>query len=220
MRRRHLGFARGFVDRSPDPWSKRAISTAHAQGAGAPVSLAAVKPLQAVAMGLVIVLLTASVHSYDLLPDPLGWLLVLAGAAQLPPARRGAVVTPAVVSLVVSGVVWFPGLRHALNVTDDSLAWAAGIPELATTIVLAHALAQAARAAGDREARRWLQTARALLVVVLVLPPVVLGGGLDPLVGALAVVGSLSLLLVIVLLFRYAGRPWALPTQDEAVRRG
>jgi ABC-type molybdate transport system permease subunit len=116
--------------------------------------------------------------------------------------------------------VWFPGLRHALNVTDDSLAWAAGIPELATTIVLAHARAQAARAAGDREAQRWLQTARALLVVVLVLPPVVLGGGLDPLVGALAVVGSVSLLLVIVLLFRYAGRPWALPTQDEAVRRG
>jgi len=31
-----------------------------------------VKPLQAVAMGLVIVLLAAPAHGFDLLPDPIG----------------------------------------------------------------------------------------------------------------------------------------------------
>jgi hypothetical protein len=176
-----------------------------------PVSLAAVKPLQAVALGLVIVVLTAPVRSFDLLPDPLGWLLVLAGVARLPWGGRGALRTLTRVSLVVSVVVWMPSARDALNVTDDSLAWAASLPELLTAVVLAHVLAASARAAGDHEARRWWQTARTLMLVVLVLPPIVLGGGLGSLVGALAVAGSLSLLLVIVLLFRYAGRPWALP---------
>ena len=49
------------------------------------------------------------------------------------------------------------------------------------------------------------------MLVVALLPPVVLGGALDSLVGAATLVGSLSLLLVVVLLFRYAGRPWARP---------
>jgi hypothetical protein len=166
-------------------------------------------------MGLVVVLLTAAVHGYDVLADPLGWLLVLVGLAQVPVPQRGALQALATVSLVVAAGVWFPGIRDSLNVTDDSLAWAASIPELLTVIVLVHALAQAARLDADQQARRWLQTARTLMIVVLVLPPVVLGGGLDSLVGALAVAGSLSLLLVVVLLFRYAARPWALPAPSE-----
>lgn len=171
------------------------------------------KPLQAVAMGLVIVLLNAQVNGYDVLADPFGWLLVLVGLAQLPVPQRGTLRMLAAVSLVVSVVVWFPGARDALNVTDDSLAWAAGIPEVGTTIVLAHALARVAGLAGDTDARRWLLTARTLFVVVLLLPPVVLGGALDSLVTAVAVVGSLTLLLLIVLLFRYAGRAWAQPVE-------
>jgi hypothetical protein len=109
--------------------------------------------------------------------------------------------------------VWLPAVRDGLNITDASLAWAASIPELLTVIVLAHSLAQAARADGDPQARRWLQTSRTLMIVVALLPPVVLGGGLDSLVDGATLVGSLSLVLVIVLLFRYAGRPWAQPEQ-------
>jgi hypothetical protein len=41
---------------------------------------------------------------------------------------------------------------------------------------------------------------------------VVLGGGLHGLDATLAVVGSLTLLLFVVLLFRYAGRTWAQAT--------
>lgn len=163
-------------------------------------------------MGLVIVLLGATVHGYDLLPDPVGWALLLVGLSSMPTPHRGTLQVLAAAALVVSAVVWFPAARDALNVTDASLAWAASLPQLACVILLAHTLAQQALAAGDGPARRWLLTARSLLVVVAVLPPVVLGGGFDGLVSATAVIGSLSLLLLVVLLFRYAGRPWALPT--------
>ncbi len=182
--------------------------------------LTAVRPLQGVAMGLVIILLTAAVHGYDLLADPLGWLLVLAGLSTLPVPQRGSLQGLATLSLVVSSVLWFPGFRDALNVTDLALAWAAGLPELVTLIVLAHGLAQVARTAGDHRARTWLQTTRTLLVAVAVLPAVVLGGGFDAWDDALGLVGSLVLLLLVVLLFRYAGRPWALPAVEVAGAAG
>lgn len=170
-------------------------------------------------MGLVIVLLGAQVYGYDVLPDPLGWLLVLPGLGCLPVPQRPALRTLATLSLLVSVVVWFPAARDALNVTDLALAWAAGLPELLTLIVLTHGLAQSARLAGDQPARTWLQTARTLLVVVAVLPPIVLGGGFDSLDTALGIVGSVVLLLLIVLLFRYAARPWALPAPDPVESR-
>jgi hypothetical protein len=167
-------------------------------------------------MGLVIVLLTAPVHRYDVLADPFGWLLVLVGFTSLPVPQRGTLRALGAVSLVVSAVVWVPAVRDGLNVTDLSLAWAVGLPELATVFVLAHALAEAAWGAGDSTARRWLLTARTLVVVTALLPAVVLGGGFDSWDSALGVVSSLSLLLLIVLLFRYAARPWARPA-DAAV---
>ena len=139
-------------------------------------------------MGLVIVLLGATVSGYDLLADPVGWLLVLVGLATLPVPGRGALQALAALSLVVSAVVWFPAARDALNVTDLALAWADGLPELATLVLLTHRLS--------------------------LLPPVVLGGGFDSLDTAVGIVGSLVLLLLIVLLFRYSGRPWAQPAPD------
>jgi hypothetical protein len=48
----------------------------------------------------------------------------------------------------------------------------------------------------------------------------VLGGGFDSLDHALGVVGSVVLLLLIGLLFRYAARPWALPTPEDAATVG
>lgn len=162
-------------------------------------------------MGLVVVLLTAAVNGYDVLADPLGWLLVLTGLSRLPLPQHRALRTLATLSLVVSVVVWVPAARDALNVTDDALAWAASIPEILTLVLLSHALAGVARSAGDDRARSWLLTARLLMVVVLLLPPVVLGGGADSLIVATAVVSNLSLLLLIVVLFGYSGRPWALP---------
>lgn len=85
-------------------------------------------------------------------------------------------------------------------------------------VLLAHVLAQVARTAGDHAARSWLQTARTLLIAVAVLPAVVLGGGLDSLDDALDVVGSLALLLLVVLLFRYSDRPWRRRSRSRSRR--
>jgi hypothetical protein len=174
------------------------------------------RPLQAIGMGLVIVVLTASYHGYDVLADPLGWLLVLVGLDGLPPARRGGLPALAGLALVVSVVVWFPGARDALNLTDAALAWAASLPELLTVTVLAHRLARAAAEGADAGAAGWLRTARALLVVSTLLPPVVLGGGLLALRGPASAFVTLSLALLVVLLFAYAARPWAPPVPSTA----
>jgi hypothetical protein len=170
-----------------------------------------VKPLQAVGMGLVIVLLTAPVHGYDLLPDPLGWLLVLTGLRGLGVPQRGTLLGLGWLAFVVSCVLWVPSVPTRLDDIDQSLTWAANLPQLVTTIVLAHALAQQALLAGDRRARGWLLTSRSVLILVTVLPVVVFGGGLDGLVGATYVAASLALLLLIWLLFAYGSRPWATP---------
>ena len=167
------------------------------------------KPLQAVGMGLVIVLLTAPVHGYDLLPDPLGWLLALGGLRALALPQRTTLLGLAWLSFAVSCVLWIPSVPTHLDDIDPSLTWSVNLPQLATTILLTHALAQQALLAEDSPARRWLLTARTLLVVVTVLPVVVFGGGLDGLVGATYVAASLALLLLVWLLFAYASRPWA-----------
>ena len=160
-------------------------------------------------MGLVIVLLTAPVHGYDLLPDPLGWLLALTGLRALPGPHRSTLLGLAWLAFAVSCALWVPSVPAHLDDVDPSLTWAADLPQLVTTIVLAHALAQHTLVAEDFAARRWLLTARTLLVVVTVLPAIVFGGGLDNLVGATYVAASLALLLLVWLLFAYASRPWA-----------
>ena len=57
-----------------------------------PPRVTAMRPLQSIAMGLVIVALHAEFGGFDALPDPLGWVLVLLGRPR--PARatssRGA----------------------------------------------------------------------------------------------------------------------------------
>jgi hypothetical protein len=161
-------------------------------------------------MGLVIVALTAPVHGFDLLPDPLGWLLALTGLRVLPVPQRRTLLWLGGLALVTSCALWIPSVPAHLDDVDPSLTWAANLPQLVTTIVLAHALGQQALLAHDAGARRWLLTARAVLIAVTVLPAVVFGGGLDALVGATYAAASLALLLLIVLLFVYASRPWAL----------
>jgi hypothetical protein len=167
-------------------------------------------------MGLVIVALTAPVHGFDLLPDPLGWLLALTGLRALALPQRRTLVGLGVLALVTSCALWVPSVPAHLDDVDPSLTWAANLPQLVTTVVLAHALAQQALLAEDPGARRWLLTARAVLVAVTLLPAVVFGGGLDHLVGATYAAASLALLLLIVLLFAYASRPWAAPHPASA----
>lgn len=168
------------------------------------------QPLQSIAMGLVVVALTARVQGYDLLPDPLGWLLVLLGVAALHSlAGRRTLLALAVLAAAVSTIVWFPTSQAFLDDHDAALRWAANLPQLAFLTVLCHRLAQRAGAAGDASAARWLRTALAATLVVAVLPVLVFGGGLLGLEAYSYLAAGVALILVIWLLFAYARRPWA-----------
>jgi hypothetical protein len=179
--------------------------------------LAVVKPLQPVAMGLVIVVLTARAHSFDLLPDPLGWLLVIAGVRRVPTAlpRRGLVVGLAVLAGVVSVPLWVPQVADRLYDTDPSLAWAATLPQLGFAMLFAAGLAVLAHRAGDSGAARWLRIARTAFAVVALLPVLVFGGGWTEGESLAAAAAGLAAVLLVVLLLVDAGRGWARAEPDE-----
>lgn len=169
------------------------------------------RPLQPLGLGLLVVALTAPVHGYDALPDPLGWLLVLAGVTALPhgvPRVRALRVASAVAG-VIAVPLWVAGVADRLYDTDPALAWAATLPQLAATLLLADGLARAATRAGDRSAARWLGVTTALLLVVAVLPVLVLGAGVTALGDPTALLASTTLVLLVVLLLTFARRPWA-----------
>jgi hypothetical protein len=168
-------------------------------------------------MGLVIVVLTARVRGFDLLPDPVGWLLVIAGVRRLPAAlpRRGVVVGLAVLAGVVSVPLWVPGIADRLYDTDPSLAWAATLPQLGFAVFLAAGLAVLADRGGDSRAARWLRVTRTAFVVVALLPVLVFGGGWTDGEDLAAAAAGLAAVTLVVLLFVDAGRDWALAEPDE-----
>lgn len=172
------------------------------------------KPLQSIAMGLVFLALVVRINGeYDVIADPVGWLLILQGLGQLPAAlpHRPALRTLGFVALLLSIALWFPGVAAGLEAEDVSLLWAANLPQLAFVALLCHALA--ALATGS--AQRWLRIATALAVVAALLPTLVLGADETSLTGVMTLGGAGVLLLVIVLLFRYAGQPWAAAEVDQ-----
>ena len=168
------------------------------------------KPLQSVAMGLVIVVVTARLGGYDLLPDPLGWLLVLIGLRGLPDAyrQRSTTIWLGVVVLAVSVVLWFPATETWLDDHDASLHWAVNLPQALVLAWFAHTLAGHA-AAADQRATRWLRTTATLITATAIAPVLVFGAGIGVLETPSHVLAALALLMLIVLLFGYAGRPWA-----------
>jgi hypothetical protein len=154
-----------------------------------------VTPLQKVAMGLVIVLVDALFGGYDGVPDPLGWVLVLAG---LLPVRdlRGipGLVGTAVVCLLVSLTTYPPQVADRLS---DPGGWALSLPQLVFAFLLCTALLPHVGAiAGRFRLLRWL------FVVVAVGPVLVLGGGVEVLREPLAFLVVAAQVYLIFLLFR------------------
>jgi hypothetical protein len=170
-----------------------------------------VRPLQAIAMGVVVLLLVVPAGGFDLLADPLGWLLVLLGVRDLPRETPlwGALRATTVVAALASVPLWVPAVIEALEDADESLAWAANLPRLAFFVVLGLALAGAATAAGDRVAATCWRLVAAGGVVVVLLPALVFGGGLDQLDDAAGAAVALVPTVVVVLGFWHAGRRWA-----------
>lgn len=178
------------------------------------------RPLQSIAMGLVIVALNAPVAGgYDALPDPLGWLLVVVGVRALPAEvpRRDTVVTLAWVATAVSVPLWFPGFSEAAYAVHPSLGWALNLPQLGFAAMLCHSLAGSARAAEDHRAGAWLRTAMVGFLAAAVLPVVVFGAGVGSL-ETMSYVGAAVVLIVLIwLLFSYSARHWA---GAQETRRG
>jgi hypothetical protein len=165
------------------------------------------KPLQSIAMGLVIVVLVARFDGYDALADPLGWLLVIWGVRRTPDSSTLQAL--ALAALLVAGVVWFPATQDLLDRSDPSLRWAVNLPQVLFCVVLCRQLADRAGGVGDQRARAWLRTAMLLNVVLAIAPVLVFAASADDLMVSVHAAAAGVVLLLIVLLFAHARRPWA-----------
>lgn len=180
------------------------------------------KPLQSIAMGLVIIVIIPRIGGHDALPDPVGWLLILFGIRALPQhlVRREALAALGGLAAAVSVALWFPTVTDALYAADASLGWVANLPQIGFTALLCHVLAHEASQAGDARAARWLLVTRTLVIVVGLLPVVVFGAGMLDLEVTSYVAATASLLLLTWLLFTYASRPWANVAIGETAAKG
>ena len=178
-------------------------------------------PLQRVAMGLVVVVVD-TLGGYDLLPDVLGWALVLWGLAGLPGDRSGLRYS-AVVAAVTSVVLYPPAVHESLADADPSLQWAASLPDLVFALLLARALwrlAQPGAAAGalpgahpdarpgDRRLAGRMRLLVTVIVVLAVAPVLVFTAGAEDLLPAATLLVQLMWLWLIWNLFAFHARPW------------
>lgn len=169
------------------------------------------KPLQAIAMGLLIVALEARVGGFDLYVDPVGWVLVLVGLRGLPTALpfRSELWYVGAVAAVTSVPLWVPTLAEALDEADPALAWACNLPKFAFFALLCAALARSAAASEDAKSAAWLRMAMTGLVVVMVAPVLVFGAGWTALGPSAGLAAQVVLIWAVVLYFSYSGRAWA-----------
>lgn len=169
-------------------------------------------PLQKIAMGLVIVALD-TLGTYDLLPDFIGWLLVLWGLASLPLPERGRLTAVAAIAGAVSLALWFPQVKDQLADAELSLKWATSLPDLAFIFLTCRALERAARSATPRDVKfvsRFGITAWAT-VVIAVLPPIAYAADSDTVLGYADVSFVLLWLWLIWNLFAAHDRDYAKP---------
>ncbi|MDZ5619384.1 hypothetical protein SFC88_01025 [Nocardioides sp. HM23] len=179
------------------------------------------KPLYGVALGLVVIALYARSGDFDLLPDPLGWTLVLVALNVL--RRRvelrlqGPLWVTGVLALVASVALTVPSVREWFEDAEPALAWAVDVPALAFCGLLCAALAFAARTGRAIAAFAWFQWTAIGFGVSVLAPVVVIGGGVDGLRGPAELVTGLAQLGLFILCLWYGGREWAgAPEVEEA----
>jgi hypothetical protein len=165
-------------------------------------------PLQRIAMGLVIVVLDTRTP-WDLLPDVLGWLLVLAGIAVLPVPDRGTLRTSAVVAALVSVIVYPPQVHEPLAAADPSLRWVADLPDLAFAFLLARSLGRVAAEAGDRRTAGRMRVLLTVVTVLAIAPVLVFAAGAEHLLLAATVLVQVMWIWLVWNLFAAHARPYA-----------
>jgi hypothetical protein len=189
-----------------------------------------VSPLQKIAMGLVIVFLPANFeiagHVYDGLPDPLGYVLVLAGISAL---RTRLDVDVAYwlawVALVVSIPLWFPQLTEQLPEIPKhldtaaqlstatkaaSIKWAFALPQWVMSLLLVRVIGQEAIAQEPRDTFVAGRFGVLLwgLAATIVLPPIAYGGDVENLITPTLIGVGLVQVVLIYYLFRVHRREW------------
>jgi len=204
-------------------------------------------PLQRIGLGLIIVVIPADFPAqphpawnfYDLLPPPIGWLLVLSGLWRLSKATdldlRLAQIA-GVVALVVSIPLWFPQLNHYL-VPDynpgvsQSWQWLAALPSWAFGYFITAAVGSAAlnRQPPERGLSSWFGLVRWGFVAAAILPAVVYGADLKDWDTPMRLMIGMVEICFIVGLFTYhrrewlggpGPRVWITPEERAAARRG
>lgn len=174
------------------------------------------KPLQAVGLAIVWIVLTTSDTRVDWFPDPVGWAIALLA---MPGLRRIPEVVPywttllvlALVALVASALVWVPAGGEFVE-GEAALGWAVNLPDFAFFALLCHGLAAAAYASDDpygSSSSTWLRMCEWLLIAVAVAPVLVFGAGWDALGPWAASGAQVALLAMMLLCFSYGSRPWA-----------
>lgn len=174
-------------------------------------------PLQKIAMGMVFIAgyapFPAEPHpswdSYDGLADPLGWVLAILGMQVLCRAATGfdGARWAAWVAGAISIPLWFPQLNHRLS---DSAGWALSMPQTAFCILLLKSIAESAliKEPGDGYIRRRFGPLMWAFVLLVVLPPIAIGGDLRGLDDTTVAVALLVNLAFIYYLFRVHRRSW------------
>lgn len=173
------------------------------------------KPLQAIALGLVLLALgptDADPGTFDPLPDPLGWVLVLIGSyglrGSLDPRSLPVLRVLGVLALGVSIALVVPAVARFIA-DDPSLGWSADVPRFAFFAVLCHQLSQSALKAKNTAGMTAFSICATVLIFVLVAPPLAFGAGWDAIGQGGEVAAQVVQIALVILCFVFAGREWA-----------
>lgn len=170
------------------------------------------RPLLWIGFGLLIVGVHATVGRYDVLADPVGWVLALVGVRRLAAAKElpltDALTVAGVLALLCSIPLWWPTTLERLDRGDPALLWGVGLAELVFQLLLCRGLSTLAQDSGDTGADLWLKICQLGLLAGIVAPVAYFAAHQSWLNGV-AAFGQIVQLVIIILCFVLAARPWA-----------
>lgn len=168
------------------------------------------RPMILIGLGLVINMLSPRIGGWDVLPDWIGWLLILLGtwvfARTLP--SRNLMLGAATGALAISAAQWSPRVVDKLGDAEPAVLWALSLPALGWLTLYCLAVAGVSRR--DAGSSFWWKYIGGMNGAAAVLPIVVYGGKVTQLEGLLGVLMLMGLTGATVFSFYHSGRDWGL----------